>query len=52
MVILIFIFKEIIMPVDITSIQIDESRKIILTDEFQKPYFQQIKTFLQKEKSE
>jgi uracil DNA glycosylase len=32
--------------------QIDSSRKEILRDEFQKPYFIEIKNFLQKEKAE
>jgi uracil-DNA glycosylase len=32
--------------------QIESSRKEILRDEFQKPYFAEIKKFLQKEKSE
>jgi hypothetical protein len=32
--------------------QIEDSRKKILRDEFQKPYFAEIKNFLQKEKSE
>lgn len=40
------------MPVDVASIQIENSRKSILADEFQKPYFEQIKLFLQKEKAE
>jgi uracil-DNA glycosylase len=34
------------------SIQIDDSRKTLLADEFQKPYFTAIKQFLQKEKAE
>ena len=34
------------------TVQIEESRKTVLADEFQKPYFQQIKAFLQKEKAE
>jgi uracil-DNA glycosylase len=40
------------MAIDLTTIQIKPSRKAVLTDEFQKPYFEQIKLFLQKEKSE
>jgi uracil-DNA glycosylase len=40
------------MSIDINTIQMDDSRKMMLIDEFQKPYFQQIKSFLQKEKSE
>jgi uracil-DNA glycosylase len=32
--------------------QIEDSWKKILWDEFQKPYFTEIKNFLQKEKSE
>ena len=40
------------MTVDIQSIQIETSRKTLLADEFQKPYFAQIKTFLQKEKAD
>jgi uracil DNA glycosylase len=32
--------------------QIESSRKKILRDEFQKPYFAEIKNFLQKEKAE
>jgi uracil-DNA glycosylase len=32
--------------------QIEDSWKKILRDEFQKPYFAEIKKFLQKEKSE
>ena len=40
------------MTVDIQSIQIKDSRKDILIDEFQKPYFSQIKQFLQKEKAD
>ena len=35
--------------VDISSIQIHDSRKSRLTDEFAKPYFPQIKSFLQSE---
>lgn len=34
-----------------TDVQIEESRKNILKEEFQKPYFSQIKEFLKKEKS-
>jgi uracil DNA glycosylase len=40
------------MPLDITAIQIEPSRKEVLRDEFQHSYFEQIKHFLQKEKSE
>jgi uracil-DNA glycosylase len=40
------------MSIDVTTIQIEDSRKNVLTDEFQKPYFTHIKTFLQKEKAE
>jgi uracil DNA glycosylase len=40
------------MTIDINSIQINDSRKTVLANEFQKPYFQQIKLFLNKEKSE
>ena len=40
------------MSVDINSIQICDSRKAVLADEFQNPYFEQIKQFLQKEKAE
>ena len=40
------------MAVDIQTIQIETSWKTLLADEFQKPYFAQIKTFLQKEKSD
>ena len=40
------------MSVDVNAIQIEESRKNVLQEEFQKPYFQQIKAFLQKEKAE
>ena len=40
------------MNINIQDIQIEESRKNILQEEFQKPYFAEIKTFLQKEKSE
>jgi uracil DNA glycosylase len=32
--------------------QIEDSRKEMLRDEFQKPYFTEIKDFLQKEKAE
>jgi uracil-DNA glycosylase len=32
--------------------QIEDSWKKILRDEFQKPYFAEIKSFLQKEKAE
>jgi uracil DNA glycosylase len=32
--------------------QIEDSRKEILRDEFQKPYFAEIKKILQKEKAE
>jgi uracil-DNA glycosylase len=32
--------------------QIEDSWKKILRDEFQKPYFSEIKNFLQKEKAE
>ena len=39
------------MTVDIDSIQIDQSRKEVLKDEFQKPYFSQIKEFLTQEKN-
>ena len=38
------------MAVDITSIQLDYSWKEILKDEFQKPYFSDIKDFLLQEK--
>ncbi|GHW02763.1 uracil-DNA glycosylase [candidate division SR1 bacterium] len=38
--------------IDISSIQIEESRKAILADEFCKQYFEDIKTFLKKEKSD
>lgn len=37
--------------VDVNTIQIDDSWKKILFDEFQKPYFTQIKEFLQNEKN-
>jgi uracil-DNA glycosylase len=40
------------MPLDINAIQIESSRKLLLADEFQKPYFERIKLFLQKEKAE
>jgi uracil DNA glycosylase len=40
------------MSLDVTTIQIEDSRKALLADEFQKPYFEQIKLFLQKEKAE
>jgi uracil DNA glycosylase len=40
------------MTVDLNSIQMESSRKAVLADEFQKPYFAQIKMFLQKEKAE
>jgi uracil-DNA glycosylase len=40
------------MAIDINAIQIDPTRKAILADEFHKPYFEQIKLFLQKEKTE
>jgi uracil-DNA glycosylase len=40
------------MPIEVNSIQIEESRKERLANEFQKPYFAQIKEFLKKEKSE
>jgi uracil DNA glycosylase len=40
------------MSIDVTTIQIEDSRKNVLTDEFQKPYFTHIKAFLQKEKAE
>lgn len=36
--------------IDIDSIQIDSSWKSALRDEFQKPYFEQIKNFLEEEK--
>gem|GEM_PF-2385410 len=39
------------MSVDIDSIQIDQSRKEVLKDEFQKPYFSQIKEFLTQERN-
>ncbi|MDR3168565.1 MAG: uracil-DNA glycosylase [Candidatus Peribacteria bacterium] len=39
------------MTVDVNAIQIEPSRKVLLTDEFQKPYFAQIKLFLQQEKA-
>jgi uracil-DNA glycosylase len=38
--------------IDLNSIQIETSRKDALADEFQKPYFAEIKAFLQKEKAE
>jgi len=34
------------------NVQIEESREQALTEEFQKPYFSQIKQFLQQEKAE
>lgn len=40
------------MSIDINNIQISTSRKEILKEEFAKQYFEDIKTFLQKEKSE
>ena len=39
-------------PIDLNAIQIEASRKKHLAEEFQKPYFAQIKDFLQKEKAE
>lgn len=39
------------MPVNLDSIQIEQSRKEVLKDEFQKPYFSQIKEFLTQEKN-
>jgi uracil-DNA glycosylase len=39
------------MSVDTNSIQIDQSWKEVLKDEFQKPYFSQIKEFLMQEKN-
>ncbi len=38
------------MPIDPTSINIESSRKNVLLPEFSKPYFSDIKAFLQKEK--
>ena len=40
------------MNTNIQDIQIEVSRKCILADEFQKPYFNEIKSFLKKEKTE
>jgi uracil-DNA glycosylase len=39
------------MPVNLDSIQIDQSWKEVLKDEFQKPYFSHIKEFLTQEKN-
>lgn len=39
------------MSVNLDSIQIDQSWKEVLKDEFQKPYFSQIKEFLAQEKN-
>lgn len=39
------------MTIDTNSIQIHQSRKEVLVDEFQKPYFSEIKEFLTKEKN-
>lgn len=37
--------------ISLDSIKIDSSWKMILIDEFQKPYFEKIKEFIQNEKN-
>jgi hypothetical protein len=40
------------MTIDIDTIQIEPKRKEVLKDEFQQPYFSEIKACLAKEKEE